>query len=249
MKILSCLMFLVVLCFVVMLAGCGDEGNQQSFLPLSDEQSPELSLAANALASPLAEKVLRSTVFIAAYTSRGRQIGSGFVCADETIATALHIVESETPIQVLVQDLNSGEFYIATETIASDSDNDIILFDVDGLPAPALSIGDSNACYIGQSIFVAGNPKGLKGTFSTGIISSIREETIGAFIINGKSLQITAPVSAGSSGSPVVTELGSVIGMVSSAHTDANDATFVIPSNILKTLLDSIPSPTSPIQR
>ena len=234
-----------LLCFIagiLLFFGCGDEGQKQSFLPLSDEQSPELYLASNALASPLAEKVLRSTVFIAAYTSRGRQIGSGFVCADEMVATALHIVESETPVRVLIQDIINRKFYLATETIASDANNDLIIFRVDGYTVPPLSLSDSDNAYIGQRIFVAGNPDGLKGTFSHGIISSIREETIGAFIIDGKSLQITAPVSAGSSGGPVVDEFGGVIGMVSSARADANDATFVTPSNTLRDLLDQIPA-------
>ena len=237
------LLLLTTLIALIILLGCGDEGDKNHFQPLSVEESPELSLADDALASPLAAKVLRSTVFIAAYTSDGRQIGSGFVCAPQTICTSLHLVESDTPITVLVQDLISKEFYIADESVGQDLDNDIILFTVKDYPAPPLIMDDSDACFIGQRIFVASNPKGAKGTFSTGIISSIREEPIGTFI-KGKSLQISAPVSAGSSGGPVVNELGNVVGIVSSSLPNGNDLTFVTPSNALTALLQSIVAAT-----
>ena len=75
---------------------------------------------------------------------------------------------------------------------------------------PPLPLGDSDSVEIGATVYVVGNPKGyLEGTFSNGIISGVRE---GA---TNKQLQMTAPISPGSSGGPVLNGKGEVIGVSS----------------------------------
>ena len=76
-----------------------------------------------------------------------------------------------------------------------------------------------------------GNPQGLEGTFSQGIVSSIRE--VGA----DKLLQITAPISPGSSGGPVLNSKGKVIGVSVATYKGGQNLNFAIPSNYLKILL------------
>ena len=68
-------------------------------------------------------------------------------------------------------------------------------------------IGDSDKVRIGETVYVAGNPKGLEGTFSDGIISSRRDKD------TTERLQMTAPISPGSSGGPVLNKKGEVIGV------------------------------------
>jgi tetratricopeptide (TPR) repeat protein len=78
----------------------------------------------------------------------------------------------------------------------------------------------------GEDIFVIGNPRGLKSTVSSGIVSAVRD--IPAF---GKIIQITAPVSPGSSGSPVINSKGEVIGIATLIVTKGQNLNFAIPSD------------------
>ena len=86
---------------------------------------------------------------------------------------------------------------------------------------------------IGEKVYVAGNPKGLEGTFSDGIISRISTQG------NRKRLQMTAPISPGSSGGPVLNSKGEVIGVAFMTLRGGQNLNFAIPSKYVKTLLDT----------
>ena len=100
-----------------------------------------------------------------------------------------------------------------------------------------LSLGDSDTVRIGETVYVAGNPKGLEGTFSDGIVSSRRDK------YTKERLQMTAAISLGSSGGPVLNRKGEVIGVSlpwyrnSDDPLDAQSLNILIPSNYVKTLL------------
>lgn len=97
-----------------------------------------------------------------------------------------------------------------------------------------LILGDSDTVRIAETVYVAGNPKGLEGTFSDSIISSRRDGR------TKERLQMTAPISPGSSGGPVLNCKGEVIGVSVSVHRalEAQNLNFAIPSKYLKTLLE-----------
>jgi hypothetical protein len=103
-----------------------------------------------------------------------------------------------------------------------------------------LSLGNSDAVQVGEAIYAIGNPEGLEGTFSQGIISSIRK--VGA----DKLLQITAPISPGSSGGPVLNIKGEVIGVSVATSAKGQNLNFAIPSNYLMALLGRT-GPTKPL--
>jgi hypothetical protein len=84
---------------------------------------------------------------------------------------------------------------------------------------------------VGDPVYAVGNPQGLEGTFSQGIISSIRDAGL------DKLLQITAPISLGSSGGPVLNSKGEVIGVSVATFKAGQNLNFAIPSNYLKALL------------
>ena len=115
---------------------------------------------------------------------------------------------------------------------------DLVILKVSGEGSP-LPLGDSNMARIGESIYVTGNPKGWTGTFSIGVISSFQMRYA------GKRIQITAPVSPGSSGGPVLNDKGEVIGVVYAVHggPDAQNLNLAIPVNYLKALPKRVVDP------
>src|SRR5262249_36347510 len=101
---------------------------------------------------------------------------------------------------------------------------------------PSLPLGNSDDVQVGDLVYVIGNPAGLEATFSQGIVSSIRE------LSSGKRLQMTAPISPGSSGGPVLNSNGDVIGVTVSTMAPSiggQNLNFAVPSNYLKSLLAS----------
>ena len=115
---------------------------------------------------------------------------------------------------------------------------DLAVIRADGISSPKLVLGDSDKLRIGQRVYAVGNPSGLYGTFSDGVISAIRPE--GRNLVHGKVIQITAPISPGSSGGPLLDANGKVIGVVYGqvSHTKGQNLNFAIPSNTLKRLLE-----------
>ena len=94
---------------------------------------------------------------------------------------------------------------------------------------PSLTRGDSSAAREGQRVLVIGNPEGLYGTVSDGIISAFRDD--------GNIIQITAPISPGSSGSPVLNEKGEVIGIATYYGKEGQNLNFAVSSNALEDLI------------
>src|SRR4029079_9116422 len=92
-------------------------------------------------------------------------------------------------------------------------------------------LGNGAQVGIGDSIYVSGNPEGLEGTFSEGIVSSRRKEGSKQF------LQITAPISHGSSGGPVMNRYGEVIGLAVAMIKDGQNLNFAVPVSYLAALM------------
>ena len=124
-----------------------------------------------------------------------------------------------------------------------DESHDLAILQVSVPDAQSLPLGDSDTVEIGDTVYAAGNPKGyFEGTFSSGIISGIRGDS------TNKRLQMTAPVSSGSSGGPVVNGRGQVIGVSFATFRGGQNLNFAIPSNYLKELLAQL-GPTKPLSR
>jgi hypothetical protein len=114
-----------------------------------------------------------------------------------------------------------------------DLDNDLVVLRVEADAAKPITMGDSDQVHIGEPIVVVGNPQGLEQTVSNGLVSGIREA-------DGRKLfQISAPISEGSSGSPVFNDRGEVIGLVVSSLESGQNLNFAVPFNYAKPLLSS----------
>jgi hypothetical protein len=157
--------------------------------------------------------------------------GSGFVISENgVIATNYHVVKASH--SVLIQFVN-GKSYQEVSLIAGYPSNDlaILYIEKDDSFLPVI-LGDSDNLQIGEQILAIGNPYGFENTISDGLISGIRK------IADFKLLQITAPVSPGSSGGALFNMKGEVIGITSiGSQWDAQNLNFAIPINLLKFLV------------
>ncbi len=177
----------------------------------------------------IASIALNSTVLIE--TQSG--FGSGFVVDEGQVATNYHVIEGM--VSGTAQLVGSTTKHTVEGVLAVDIPRDLAIIKVRGLSAPVLPLGDSDTVQIGQDVYAVGNPQGLQGTFSPGVISAIRSE--GNSLVAGKVFQITAPISPGSSGGPVLDSDAEVIGIAVGSDTGGQNLNFAIPVNYLKTLL------------
>jgi S1-C subfamily serine protease len=171
--------------------------------------------------SQLAESVL----MLIAYDENHEQLGtgSGFIAFDDsTIVTNFHVIDGACSIEgVSEQDIHYAFHGIS----AYDEDLDLALLKFDSPSGlPVLPLGDSSSVAVGDKITTIGSPIGLKNTVSEGIISAFREEN------DHPVIQITAPISPGSSGGALFNQKGEVIGVTFAGMTAGQNLNFCIPS-------------------
>ncbi len=184
-------------------------------------------------AEDIAEKALAATVYLEMQDKNGKTlgIGSGFFVKSNLIATNYHVIEGAAKGTAKL--VGKYTQYNIEGVTATDKVNDLALLKVTAYGIKPLSLGESDTVRIGETVYVAGNPKGLEGTFSDGLISNRRDR------YTKERLQMTAPISPGSSGGPVLNRKGEVIGVSFAVYKDldAQNLNFAIPSRYLKKLL------------
>ena len=167
----------------------------------------------------LYEKVNPGVVAIQVLTRDGGSLGSGFVIDKQGhIITNYHVVEGNTDFEV---DFPSG-FKTRGKIIGTDIDSDLAIIKVDAPPdiLVPLPLGDSSEVKVGQTVIAIGNPFGLNGTMTTGIVSargrtldSMREAPGGQFFTAGDIIQTDTAINPGNSGGPLLNLDGEVIGV------------------------------------
>ena len=151
--------------------------------------------ANNHRAQKVAEIALKSTVLLQVKTEKDSVTATGFFVSDVWIVTCYHIIKGmKTGNVTLILD---DEKYPIQAVIAVDEPHDLAIVQAKAFAAPPLPLGDSDTVQIGDTVFVVSNPKKIKGTFSVGIASN---RSIAQALSTDELLQITAPVSSGSSG-------------------------------------------------
>ena len=190
----------------------------------------------------IAEKALAATVYLEMQDSNGLPLGfgSGFFVKPNLIATNYHVIAGAASGTAKL--VGKHTTYKIKGFTATDKYNDLALLKVSASGIKPLPLGNSDAVKIGETIYVVGNPKGLEGTFSDGIISSRH----GGYA-KGR-LQMTAPISPGSSGGPVLNAKDEVIGVSSMILEGGQNLNFAIPSLYLKTLL-ALSGPVKPFSQ
>lgn len=200
------------------------------------------SVAQAQTAQEIAKKAFRSTVLLVMEDANGQplSLGSGFFVRDGEIASNLHVVEGAARGYAKI--IGQEAKYNIDGITAVDSERDLVVLKISGARSVSLALGNSEDIQVGESVYAVGNPQGLEGTFSQGIVSSIRE------VGNDKLLQITAPISPGSSGGPVLNGRGEVVGVSVATFRGGQNLNFAIPSNYLKALLEKV-GPAKPLAK
>jgi serine protease Do len=162
--------------------------------------------------------------------------GSGFII-DPTgyIVTNNHVVDGATSVSVTLTD---GSKYKA-KVIGRDAKTDLALVKIDaGHALPYVAFGDSDTAHEGDWVIAVGNPYGLGGTVTAGIISAHgRDIHSGPY---DDFLQIDAPINPGNSGGPLFNQTGQVLGIDSAIYSPNGGSVgigFAIPANVAKTVI------------
>ncbi|HEY6806909.1 MAG TPA: trypsin-like peptidase domain-containing protein [Pyrinomonadaceae bacterium] len=183
----------------------------------------------------LVRRIKPSAVAIETFDARNEKLsrGSGFFIESDRIVTNRHVIEGAFRAEI---HSSTGAVYPVKGVLAVDAEGDIAVLKIDTptniRPLPL----DKTSPQEGESVVVIGNPLGLEGSVTNGIVSAVRD--IPTF---GRIIQITAPISAGSSGSPVVNMQGQVIGIATLQITGGQSVNFAIPSERITQLQVAAP--------
>jgi S1-C subfamily serine protease len=187
--------------------------------------------------SELYQTVKDSVVLIRGTTSEGTVQGSGFVYNFSgmiVVITNYHVVHGTMSRSVTFSD---GNGYAATVN-GTDPYADLAILSVDApeYEFKPLEIVGSSTLRVGDPVIAIGNPYGLVGSMTTGVISAlgrtITEEYTGGFAI-ANIIQTSAPINPGNSGGPLLNYCGNVVGITTAIVADSQGLGFAIPSNTI----------------
>lgn len=208
--------------------------------PFDSEEQLNITVYKKAL--PSVVNITSTTVafdfFYGAVPQKG--MGSGFVIDNQGhILTNYHVIEGARQVEVTTSDKAKYK----AQVIGMDPPHDLAVIQIPSTKVPAAEIGDSKNLQVGQKVFAIGNPFGLSGTMTRGIISSIRSVR-GEHGFIDEAIQTDAAINPGNSGGPLLNSHGQVIGINSMILTGGAEQSagigFAIPINTAKAVLDDL---------
>ena len=207
---------------------------------LSSDENNNIDIykAAHIATVNITSTIYRRTIFFEVYPSKDQ--GSGFLISpDGKILTNSHVVANERQLEVTLPD----QSHYKARLLSRDEANDVALLQIEPrTKLPSLHLGDSDGLQVGQKVLAIGNPFGLEGTLTTGIVSSLgrtirgeNERTLEGLI------QTDAAINPGNSGGPLLDSAGNVVG-INTAILGPNGGNigigFAMPINRAKLMLD-----------
>src|SRR6202167_495431 len=186
--------------------------------------------------------VYRRTIFFEVYPSKDQ--GSVFlISSDGKIVTNNHVVAKYRQLDVTLSDQSRYK----AQLLSRDETNDLALLQITPRSKlPTLHLGDSDALQVGQKVLAIGNPFGLEGTLTTGIVSSLGRSIRGESDRTREGLiQTDAAINPGNSGGPLLDSAGNVVG-INTAILGPNGGNigigFAMPINRAQLMLDDFPA-------
>jgi len=205
---------------------------------IADPKTNAMAEAGKLDLEQLAQRVAPAVFLLEVKNDTGEVIGSGTafaISADGLAVTNFHVVSTGSSFSART---TQGAEFAVSRVVAVDKAIDLALIELKAQNLAFLELSEGGFPKIGAAVAVFGCPKGLTGTLSEGIISSIRSEAEmeGIAMPNGgKLIQTTAAISPGSSGSPVIDASGKVIGIAVSGFAGGatQNLNFAIPVDAL----------------
>lgn len=184
------------------------------------------------------------STFFGTQTAVSTILGSGFVVDYQNsmyVVTNYHVVDGVTNLTVTFSD---GNAYPAT-VVGTDPYSDLAVVKVTAAPSSEfvpLQVVSSSTLVVGQPVYAIGNPFGLAGSMTAGIVSAlgrtIQDPVSGNFSVAGV-IQFSAPINPGNSGGPLFDTAGQVVGITTATVSSSQGIGFAIPSS---TILKELPS-------
>ena len=177
----------------------------------------------------LVQKAKPAVVEILTYDQQNKLLKTGtgfFVSPDGVLLTNYHVISGGSSVMAKMP---TGAVFFLKGVVYASETYDVAELRFFATDVQYLTLGSSLSAVEGQRVLVIGNPEGLEGTVSDGIISAFR---------SGRTMiQITAPVSSGSSGSPVLDESGNVIGIATQVLKEGQNLNFALSSEAISAAL------------
>jgi hypothetical protein len=196
-------------------------GQSEQSEPTTKSKSPQ----------EIAKQALPSVFTVHVVNDAGETItfGSGFLVSETMIATNMHVISDQRAKAVFITSSVLSRPVLVESVPLFNADVDLAVLTVAAPLGTPLTLGKAGE--IGETVYVIGSPKGLEGTFSSGVVSAYRE--VNSF----KQLQISAPISSGSSGGPVLNAEGHVIGVSVATYKSGQNLNFAVPVEYLARML------------
>jgi S1-C subfamily serine protease len=170
--------------------------------------------------------------------------GSGFIIdKDGHVLTNYHVIAESVSSRGQVEvTLHNRKKYRAT-VVGTDRSHDLAVIQIKAPELAPMVLGDSKNLQVGQKVYAIGNPFGLAGTLTSGIVSSIRSVQEPNGININEAIQTDAAINPGNSGGPLLNSHGEVIGintMIASSVGQNAGIGFAIPINTAKAVLNDL---------
>ncbi len=165
----------------------------------------------------------------------GVSFGSGFVISEDGyVVTNNHVIEDAAKVTVRMADERE---YSAT-VVGADAQSDLALLKIDAAGLPHLALGDSEALRVGEDVIAVGNPFGLGGTVTRGIVSALsRDINSGPYV---DYIQTDAAINRGNSGGPLLNMEGDVVGVNTAIYSPSGGSVgvgFAVPSSTVASVI------------
>lgn len=198
------------ICLILFVISQSVRGQSDPAVATKIDKLPAIAQTTESLPD-LVRRVKPSVVSVLTYDAKGEPLisGSGFFIRPGQVVTNMHVIRGARRVEIHTLE-GKGRTYPVAGALTVDEEADLALLSVDvpaerARPLPLATVLPDE----GEQVFLIGNPLRLEGSVSDGIVSAVREVPA-----VGRIIQITAPVSHGNSGSPLLNMHGQVVGIV-----------------------------------
>jgi S1-C subfamily serine protease len=206
----------------------------------ADSKPPNWKKGDDLTAKQIARLALPAVVLILCGDGAVVEQGSGFFIEADVIVTNFHVVENAAlrgdTVRVEFRDAKGDVQSGIAQLTAYEEESDLAVLTVPAAKEAGVKTltlaGADEAVEVGETVYALGNPQGLVGTFAPGVVAAqLRSDEKSA------RLQITAPISRGSSGGPIVNGQGKVVAVTVSTMPDGQNLNFGVPANLVHSLI------------